>query len=557
MLNAGVGNVSWQPPLEGSSNRRLADEVQRAVDEAVLASAPVEIDLNGAGVVGIVGEREGCLAVARSLICQAATHCGPADLCVGVFCDPGRDAAWSWAGWLPHVRRLGDGSGGRWISTERGRSEALLRALRDGVDAHPTRTMLLVLDSDVLTEGRDAPARQLLGYGRPSGGHSSGGHSSGDRPAVQVSGIVIAATEEQLPASCTTVVDVRRDATGLVTRPGDRTSVDDVVLAGISVATAHACSSDLARFDDPELSVPGGLLPSLVRLPPLLGIEELSAAAIRRCWSSSTRITTPLGVGEGGVFAIDLVRDGPHGLVGGTTGSGKSEFLRSMVAGLAARNDPTRLTFILIDFKGGAAFKTCERLPHTIGTVSNLDEQLADRALTALEAELRYRQQMFARAGEGIDNLEAYLATNPAEPMPRLLLVIDEFAMLAKDYPDVLKSLVSVAAVGRHPRSAHDSRHPATSRGGERGHPGQHQPAGGTPGTESRGLGQCDRRAGRVGHRPDPVEEGVREARPGRHHAGADGAGYGARRGSDLEAGRRSSRPVRPRRAEVRHHLAG
>ncbi|MGI3784401.1 MAG: FtsK/SpoIIIE domain-containing protein, partial [Janthinobacterium lividum] len=133
----------------------------------------------------------------------------------------------------------------------------------------------------------------------------------------------------------------------------------------------------------------------------------------------------------------------------GTTGSGKSEFLRSMVAGLAARNDPTRLTFILIDFKGGAAFKTCERLPHTIGTVSNLDEQLADRALTALEAELRYRQEVFARAGEGVDNLDAYLATKPEVPMPRLLLVIDEFAMLAKDYPDVLKSLVSVAAVGR------------------------------------------------------------------------------------------------------------
>jgi S-DNA-T family DNA segregation ATPase FtsK/SpoIIIE len=119
------------------------------------------------------------------------------------------------------------------------------------------------------------------------------------------------------------------------------------------------------------------------------------------------------------------------------------------VAGLAARNDPTRLNFILVDFKGGAAFKACERLPHTIGTISNLDEQLADRALRALEAEMERRQRVFAEAGEGIDNLNAYLATNPAEPMPRLLLVIDEFAMLAKDFPDVLKALVSVGAVGR------------------------------------------------------------------------------------------------------------
>ena len=122
---------------------------------------------------------------------------------------------------------------------------------------------------------------------------------------------------------------------------------------------------------------------------------------------------------------------------------------RIAVAGLAARNDPTRLNFLLVDFKGGAAFAACERLPHTIGTISNLDEQLADRAIRALEAELGRRQRVFAAAGADIDTLDAYLATKPAEPMPRLLFVVDEFAMLAKDFPDVLTSLVAIAAVGR------------------------------------------------------------------------------------------------------------
>ena len=186
---------------------------------------------------------------------------------------------------------------------------------------------------------------------------------------------MIAANEEQLPASCTTVVRVEPDARGTVTRPDDLTVVDDVILAGLDIDTARRCASDLARFDDPELVVPGAALPGLVRLSPLLGLEDMTPEAIRKSWASSHRISTPVGVGESGSYDIDLVRDGPHGLVGGTTGSGKSEFLRSMVAGLAARNDPTRLTFILIDFKGGAAFATCERLPRTIGTVSNLDEQ--------------------------------------------------------------------------------------------------------------------------------------------------------------------------------------
>ena len=443
-LHVGIGDVPWKPPVDTQRAGRIDDEVKEAVDTACMQAAPVVADLTDAGVIGIVGDRDGALAVARSLLCQAAVHCGPADLTVGVFCDRGRDDAWSWTTWLPHVRRLGDSSGGQWVAGERSRSEGLLRALRDGIDRHPTPAVLLVLDSDVLTEGRDAPARSLLGRNR-----SLSGAGDARGPQTRVSGIVLASTEEQLPASCTVVVHVGEDAAGTVTQPGDLHTVEDVVLAGLDVATADRCARDLARFDDPELIVPGAALPGLVRLPPLLGIDELSAESIRKLWSSSTTISTPIGIGEEGSFALDLVRDGPHGLVGGTTGSGKSEFLRSLVAGLAARNDPTRLTFILIDFKGGAAFATCERLPHTIGTVSNLDEQLADRALRALEAELRYRQRVFAAAGEGIDNLDAYLATKPETPMPRLLLVVDEFAMLAKEYPDVLSSLVSVAAVGR------------------------------------------------------------------------------------------------------------
>lgn len=437
-LHAGVGDTPWKPELGTSGSSRLEDAVREAADDNKIPSAPVEVDLSGGGVVGITGDRAGALALARSLIIQATTHVGPADLTVGVFCDPGRESAWDWATWLPHTRTLG--SNDRWLSADRSRSLSLLRSMRDSIETLPTRAVLLLIDSDVLLEGREAPARVLLGHGR-----------TGDpaRNPVQVSGIVIATSPDQLPASCTVTIDVGEDAEATLDRPADLTRIDQFTLAGISPGTAADAARDLARFDDPELVIPGAALPNLVRLPPLLGVEQVDASAIAQLWGSSTGFFTPLGAGEKGTFGIDLVRDGPHGLVGGTTGSGKSEFLRSLVAGLAARNDPTRLTFILIDFKGGAAFKACERLPHTIGTVSNLDEQLADRALRALEAEMDYRQRRFAEAGEGIDNLDAYLATNPPEPMPRLLLVVDEFAMLAKDFPDVLSSLVAVGAVGR------------------------------------------------------------------------------------------------------------
>ncbi|WP_146364087.1 FtsK/SpoIIIE domain-containing protein [Arthrobacter yangruifuii] len=444
-LHAGTGDVPWKPEVDRNAAPRLDPKVKDSLAAARLLSAPVLVDLSNAGVVGMVGPREGALALARSLLAQAAVHVGPADLTIGVFCDAGRAEEWEWASWLPHTRQAGSSTGQRWISAHRESSVSMLRALKDTVEDLPTPALLVVLDSEVLTEGRDAPARALLGMGRLE----PGTYINPQQREARVAGIVIATSEEQLPASCTTIIRVGEDSAATLEQPEDLTRVEDIILGGLDQEEALRCAMRVAHFDDPELSVPGASLPSLVRLPGLLGYERPEPATIRQLWQTSTGISTPIGTGEDGDLSLDLVKDGPHGLVGGTTGSGKSEFLRSLVAGLAARNDPTRLNFILIDFKGGAAFKACERLPHTIGTISNLDEQLADRALLALEAEMERRQRVFAEAGEGIDNLNAYMATKPAEPMPRLLLVIDEFAMLAKDFPDVLKALVSVGAVGR------------------------------------------------------------------------------------------------------------
>jgi S-DNA-T family DNA segregation ATPase FtsK/SpoIIIE len=444
-LHAGTGDVPWKPEVDRTASSRLDGKVKESLAAARLQAAPVLVDLTDAGVVGMVGPREGTLALARSLLAQATVHVGPADLTVGVFCDAGRAEEWEWASWLPHTRQAGSSTGERWMSAHRQTSIAMLRTLKDSVQELPTPALLVVLDSEVLTEGRDAPARALLGMGRSI----PGVHVNPQQRTYRVAGIVIATSEEQLPASCTTIIRVGADAAATVDQPEDLTRVEDVILAGLGQEEALRCAMRVAHFDDPELSVPGASLPSLVRLPGLLGYDRPDPATILRLWQTPTGISTPIGTGENGTLTLDLVQDGPHGLVGGTTGSGKSEFLRSLVAGLAARNDPTRLNFILVDFKGGAAFKACERLPHTIGTISNLDEQLADRAIRALEAEMERRQRVFAEAGEGIDNLSAYAATNPAEPMPRLLLVIDEFAMLAKDFPDVLKALVSVGAVGR------------------------------------------------------------------------------------------------------------
>ena len=446
-LHVGYGNYAWIPKNDLTSSQEPEKEIKTLLDSSKLMGAPMVADLTDAGVIGIVGDREGALALARSLVMQSVTHCGPADLTLGVFFDRGKEDEWSWTSWLPHTRQSGSSTGGRWISQDYEHSNAMLKNLQQSIDGLLTPGLMLVIDSEVLTEGRDAPARKLLGYGRGENPHRQ---SSRDKVVHKVFGIVIASSEEQLPASCTVVVTVDEDAAATFYEPEKRRTVNDVIIGGIDLDYVTKLARMLAEFDDPELIIPGAGLPGLVRLPELTGIgTPPTAQKIINTWQKSTGYSTEIGVGDQGVYTLDLVKDGPHGLVGGTTGSGKSEFLRSLVAGLAAHNDPTRLNFILIDFKGGAAFKACERLPHTIGTISNLDEQLANRALISLEAEMERRQRLFASVGEGVDNIIEYHATNPPEPMPRLLLVIDEFAMLAKDFPDVLTSLVSIGAVGR------------------------------------------------------------------------------------------------------------
>ena len=118
-----------------------------------------------------------------------------------------------------------------------------------------------------------------------------------------------------------------------------------------------------------------------------------------------------IGEGADGPFTIDLRRDGPHGLVAGTTGSGKSELLQTIIASLAVNNRPDEMNYVLVDYKGGAAFKDCNLLPHTVGMVTDLDGHLTTRALESLGAELRRREHQLA--GADAKDIEDYLAAAP------------------------------------------------------------------------------------------------------------------------------------------------
>ena len=268
-------------------------------------------------------------------------------------------------------------------------------------------------------------------------------------------GVRVVCLDEQavaLPVECGATVEVVGETdSALRVTVRDSATLDDVVMDGVSPPWAQRFARALAPLEDATPDDAVAELPSEVALLDLLPFDATDAGALETAWLVSPRSTTvPLGVGvEGQPFTVDLRLDGPHALVAGTTGAGKSELLQALVAGLAVGNRPDELAFVLIDYKGGAAFKDCARLPHTVGTVTDLDGHLTERALSSLGAELRRRETLL-RDG-GCKDIDDYLAHRSAgEPsLPRLVLVVDEFATLAEELPDFVGGLVGIAQRGR------------------------------------------------------------------------------------------------------------
>ena len=413
----------------------------------VLHAVPVGFSITESGIVGIAGPDDRADALLRWAIAQIATYHAPRDLSLSFLTSRG-GPEWSWISWLPHARSDDPdgplamiGNDADSLTSQVAWLNAVIKARRDA-------------SKNQRSSADSFPAHVVVLHGY-RGLRSVAGLNQvlEDGPAVGVFALCVDEHQRSLPERCdaTLQVDPVDPNRAALRRSGHR-AVPDLLLDSVTVRWTDEIARSLACLRDIGGAEDGLTLPDSARLLDVLALDPPTAEKVRSHWimqPSSTEMV--LGVGLDGPFSLDLRTDGPHGLIAGMTGSGKTELLQTMIASLAVANRPDAINFVLVDYKGDSAFKDCVKLPHTVGKVNDLDPHLVVRALESLKAELKYREHFLAEAGtKDIEDYQALQAKEPDRPpLPRLMLVIDEFAQLSKDLPNFVSGLVSIAQLGR------------------------------------------------------------------------------------------------------------
>jgi S-DNA-T family DNA segregation ATPase FtsK/SpoIIIE len=449
-LRLQVGAASLPAAIEFTGGNR------QGLPEPRVCGVPLTVDLRPAGVLGVVGPPRVVAGLARWLLLQLATLRSPGDLRIVVITSA-QDEELAWTCWLPHVD-AGEEAGipcwtGNTDASRRARIAELRdevgrrrAALRGGARAGSGAEIVVLLDGALAL--RHLPGMDtVLRHGPEVGVYTI---------AVDRSGM------NEARAECA----VDDDGTVRLTR-----SRADPAVAGQGTFVTTADAAWLARALAPlrdrlTLAAAENAIPHRVRILDLVGLDRPSAADVARSWARQpgpcTRVL--LGADASGPVSVDLAAQGPHTMLGGATGAGKSMLLQTLVTALLLANRPDELNLVLVDFKGGSAFLPFADCPHVVGLIRStgetaaevFDQAAAARVLASVRAEVRRREALLARFGGEID---AYWRAGRSavgqdgggrrQPLPRLVLVFDEFARVLETTPDFLRELVTVAAKGR------------------------------------------------------------------------------------------------------------
>ena len=399
-----------------------AEALQRLIaTRSTVPNLPVVIDVREHPRITVGGDVAVARGLARAMICQLAVLHGPQHVKIAAVVDETAAADWEWLKWLPHHgdSRSVDGAGASRMTYRSMAEVDVDDTPLPGAPLAPTAHVVVLVD---------------------------GGHVPRDSPVHRVTMVAIGTTDGPL-----TEPNLRIDAGGSPERP-------DL----LSPVGASACARLLARFRVGS-STTVGLPKGHGGWAALNGVDDLARLDAATCWRPRTahrRLRVAIGTSDAGEpVELDIKEAahdgmGPHGLCVGATGSGKSEFLRTLALGLVVTHPPETLNLVLVDFKGGATFLGFERLRHVAAVITNLSDEahLVARMKDALAGEMTRRQQALRAAGNyaNVTDYEAARAAGAAlAPVPVLFIVVDEFSELLSQQPDFADLFTAIGRVGR------------------------------------------------------------------------------------------------------------
>ncbi|WP_216897447.1 type VII secretion protein EccCa [Nocardia alni] len=420
---------------------------------SVVHRLPTAISLRAFPAINIEGPLEFGRDLARAMVMELVTFHGPDHLGVAIVTSDPDSVHWEWAKWLPHLQHSRDKDG-------IGSARMLYESLSELEDA---------LSDDLLERGR------FLRNTPPTAGRIhlvvviDDGYVGGSERVISDAGL-----------DSVTVLDLTAPQAGLAVRRGLQLVVEDGVIGARTGGTVEkfagpdrvslfesatfargmsryrtATANQIVDLDADTVTDPG--LMSLLKIPDAAAITP---DTVWRPRSSRERLRVPIGVTpDGQPVEIDIKESaengmGPHGLCIGATGSGKSEFLRTLVLSMVTTHSPDLLNLVLVDFKGGATFLGLDPLPHVAAVITNLEEELSmvDRMRDALAGEMNRRQELLRAAGNFANVTEYEKArANGAQldPLPALFVIVDEFTELLTQKPDFAELFVMIGRLGR------------------------------------------------------------------------------------------------------------
>ncbi|MFT4083813.1 MAG: type VII secretion protein EccCa [Nocardioides sp.] len=450
-------------PASASALHRLL------VVHRVQPDLPAALDLRAFDKIEVCGPEHTARAAARALICSATAFHSPDSLLVAVLTGERTLVEWDWMKWLPHAQsaRETDAVGPkRMVATSVDELAALLPAdlvdrPRFGAEERPvTPHVLVVVDGVILPPGNHLlPADGVLGVTVLDLPARWDELSDASQLRLQIADDARqAAPQAAEPESCPAqVVRMREEPV--------RVQLDQ-----LSLPVAEAYARRLTALHTVSAAGSGEAVPSAELAGPkdfmeLLGlgdVRSLDPATAWRTRPARDRLRVPIGLGDAGApVHLDIKESaqqgmGPHGLVIGATGSGKSEFLRTLVLGLAITHPPEQLNMVLVDFKGGATFAGMAELPHVSAVITNLAGELTlvDRMQDALSGEMVRRQELLREAGNfaSLKDYERARTADPGSrlpPLPSLLIVVDEFSEMLSAKPEFIDLFVAIGRLGR------------------------------------------------------------------------------------------------------------